>query len=187
MKNIEDMMVMWKEMDSKLSALVEENKKLAAEIKKNKLLGNQERLIRKYRAFIIIEALCIPMIILLLIANPLVVDQYRWATLIYFVGFFLLEICIDGYLLYKLCSLDIYKDSIIQISRQAKSNWKIHKIGVLIGIPVAIGAVSLFCFAIGGNITILCGVFVGGIIGLAIGLNEFFKFMKEYKAITGME
>lgn len=181
MNNIDDMMTMWKEMDSKLTSLVEDNRRLANEIKKNKVKGNQEKLIRKYRAFIIMEALCIPMMFLVLGINPEVVEKYRWPALIYFVCFFLMEICIDGYLLYKLYSIDIYNDSIIEISRQARANWKTHKIAVLIGIPVAIGAVILFCMAIGGNSAMLWGVFVGGAIGLGIGLNEFFKFMKNYR------
>lgn len=184
MENIEDMMVLWKEMDSKLNSLVEENRRLADEIKKSKIRGSQEKLIRKYRAFIILEALCIPIMVLILALNPLVVEQYRWASFIYFVCFFLIEIVVDGYLLYKLNSIDIYNDSIVDISRRARANWKIHKIGVLIGIPIAIGAVVLFCFAMGGEPATMWGVFVGAAIGLGIGLNEFFKFMKNYKAMS---
>ena len=184
MNNIDDMMVMWKEMDSKLSSLMEENRRLVDEIKKNKLRSSQEKLIRKYRAFITLEAVCIPLIFLVLVINPLVVNQYRWAALIYFVCFFLLEIAVDGYLLYKLNEIDIYNDSIVEISRVARTNWRIHKIAILIGIPIAIGAVGLFCLALGGNTSMLFGVFVGGIIGLGIGLNEFFKFQKKYKAMS---
>lgn len=187
MNKIDDMIAMWKEMDSKLSSLVEENRKLAEEIKKNKLRGSQEKLMRKYRAFIIMEALCIPLICFFLGVNPLIVDQYRWPALIYFVCFFTFEICIDGFLLYKVNKIDIYNDSIIEISRQAKTNWKIHKIAVLIGIPIALGAVVMICLAMDGDIAMLWGVFVGGIIGLGIGLNEFFKFMKNYKTMSKEE
>lgn len=181
MNNIDDMMTMWKEMDNKLSSLVEDNRRLANEIKKNKVKGNQEKLIRKYRAFIILGAICIPLMFAILGLSPEVVEKYRWPTLIYFVCFFLMEICIDSYLIYRLTSIDIYNDSIVEISRQARANWKMHKIAVLIGIPVAIGAVILFCMAMGGNTAILWGVCVGASIGLGIGLNEFFKFMKNYR------
>ena len=184
MNKIEDIMVLWKEMDSKLTSLVDENRKLADEIKKNKILSSQERLMRKYRAFIIMEVVCIPLMFILLIINPHVVSQYRWPAFIYFACFFLLEICIDGFLLYKLNSINIYNDSIIDIARKARANWKTHKIAVLIGIPIAIGAVILFCMAYGGDMSMLWGVFVGGAIGLGIGLNEFFKFMKNYKAMS---
>ena len=182
--NIDDMVVMWKEMDTKLSSLMEENRRLADEIKKNKLQSNQEKLGLKYRRFIIMEAVCIPLMILLLGFNPEVVERFRWPALIYFIGFFLLEIAIDSYLLYRLNCIDIYNDSITEISRQARSNWKIHKIAILIGIPIAIGAVELFCLALGSDSATLWGVFVGGAIGLGIGLNEFFKFMNSYKAMS---
>lgn len=184
MNNMDDMMAMWKDMDSKLTSLVEENKKLADEIKKTKLRSSLEKLMRKYRAFIILEAVCIPLMFFLLAFNPLVINQYRWAALIYFVCFFLLEICVDGYLLYRLSGIDIYNDSITEISRLARTNWKIHKLAVLIGIPIAIGAVALFCLAMGGDMSLLWGVFVGGAIGIGIGLNEFFKFMKNYKTLA---
>ena len=85
MNNIDDMMVMWKEMDKKLSSLVEENQRLANEIKKNKVRSNQEKLVRKYRAFIIMEAVCIPLLFLILGVNPEVVEKYRWPALLYFV------------------------------------------------------------------------------------------------------
>lgn len=184
MKNIDDMMIIWKDMDSKLTVLVEENRRLADEIHKNKIRSSQEKLMRKYRAFIIAEAVCIPLVFLGLAVNPLVADQYRWPALIYFICFFLLEIGVDSYLLYKLSNIDIYNDSITEISRRAKANWKTHKIAVLIGIPLAIGAVSLFCLALGGNMSLLWGVLIGGAIGLGIGLNEFVKFMKNYKALS---
>ena len=187
MNNVDDMMAMWKEMDNKLSSLVEENRRLADEIKKNNLRSSQEKLSRKYRAFIIMEAVCIPLMFVVLGINPLVVNQYRWPALIYFVCFFLLGIGIDGYLLYKLNCIDIYHNSIIEISKQARANWNIHKIAVLIGIPIAIGAVVLCFLAFGSNISMLWGVLVGGAIGLGIGLNEFFKFMKNYKAMSRKE
>lgn len=187
MNNIDEMMIMWKEMDTKLSSLIEENQRLTVEIKKNKLLTNQEKLIRKYRAFIIMEAVCIPLMFFVIAINPLVVDKYRWISFVYFVCFFLLEIGIDVYLLNKISGIDIYHDSIQEISRQARANWKIHKMAVLIGIPVAIGAVVLFCLAVGGDTSTLWGICVGGAIGLGIGMNEFFKFMKNYKSMSREE
>ena len=183
MHNLDDMMILWKEMDSKLSSLVEENRKLAEEIKKNKLRSSQEKLTRKYWAFIIMEAFCIPMMIFIIGMNPYVVDSYRWPAVIFFICFILFEISIDCYLLYKLNAIDIYNDSIVEISRQARTNWKIHKLAVLIGIPLAIGSIALFCAALGCNAPTLWGIFVGVIIGLAIGLNQFFKFKKNYKSM----
>ena len=183
MNEINDMMTMWKEMNCKLSTLIEENRRLADEVKKNGLQSSREKLIRKYRAFIIMEAVCIPLMFILLGVNPMVDGRYRWAALIYFICFFLMEICIDGYLLYKLYGMDIYNDSVSEISRMARTNWKIHKIAVLVGIPVAVGAVILFCLAMGGQKDVLLGICVGGAIGVGIGLNEFFKFMKNYKTM----
>lgn len=184
MNQIDDMMAMWKEMDSKLSALAEENRKLTEEIKKNKLRSSQEKLIRRYKVFIILEALCIPLFIFIIGFNPFVVEKYRIATLISWLVFFLLEIGIDSYLLYRTYDIDIYNDSIIEISRKARTNWKIHKMAVFIGFPLAIGIVILFVLAMGGNTEILYGVIVGFVIGLVIGLNELFKFLKNYKEMT---
>ena len=187
MNNIDDMMVMWKEMDGKLSSLVEENRRLTDEIKKNKLQNSQEKLMRRYKVFIVLEALCIPLIILIIGFNPLVVEKYRIVTLICWILFFLGEVGIDSYLLYRTYNIDIYGDSIVEISKKARKNWKIHKIAVLVGLPIAIGIVILFILAMGGNMEIMYGVIVGLTIGLIIGLNQLFKFMKNYKEMTPNE
>lgn len=184
MSNIDEMMLMWRQIDSRLTSLVEENKRLAEEVKKNKLQTSREKLARKYRAFIILEVVCIPFFILMIGFNPLIVDKFRWPTLIYWVTLFIFEIVIDSYLLERLNSIDIYNDSIVEISRKARTNWKVHKIAVLILLPIAIGGVVLFCMAMGGTVETIWGVLVGGAIGLGIGLNEFFKFLKNYTAMS---
>ena len=184
MQNIDEMMEIWKNMDGKLSCLVEENKRLVSEIKKNKLKSSKDKLIRKYQAFIILAAVCIPLLFLVLVLNPMVVPKYRFPALIYFICFFLGEIGVDAYLLHKLNSIDIYNDTIIDIAHQAETNWKIHKIAIIIGIPVVIGAVILFCMALGSNIETIWGVCVGGAIGLGIGIKQFFNIMKNYKIMT---
>ena len=187
MNEINEMMTMWKEMDCKLSSLIDENRRLAEEVKKNKLQSSREKLIRKYRAFIIMEAVCIPLMYLVFGVNPLVDERYRWATVIYFVCFLLLEICIDGYLLYKLNYMDIYNYPVSEITRMARTNWKIHKIAVIVGIPIALGALVLVCLALGGFKETLIGICIGLAIGIGIGLNEFFKFMKNYKTMISSE
>ena len=175
---------MWKEMDKRLISLADENKRLAEEIKKNRLRTSQEKLMRKYKVFIVMEAMCIPLMFLVLGLNPNVVEMYRWPTLIYFICFFLMEICIDGYLCYRLNNMNFHADSVADISRRARANWRIHKIAILIGIPIAIGAVALFCLAIGGNKAAMAGVCLGGSVGIGIGTVQFFKFMKNYKNMT---
>lgn len=187
MNNLDDMMAMWKEMDNKLSAIVNENRRLAEDVKKSNLRSSQERLMRKYRFFIILETVMIPCFFLIIAFNPLVIEAYRWPTLIYYVFLLLSGICVDGYLLYRLNSMDFYKDSLKEISDKARENWKIHKISVIFGMPLAIGAVILFCFAVGCNEETLMGVCVGAAIGLAIGLNVFFKFMKNYNSMMRLE
>ena len=184
MENIDDMMTAWKEMDKKLSTIAIENQRLMDEIKKNKLLSNHEKLARRYRLFIIFEAAFLPLIILLFCTFPFSDSPFKLPAMIYFVCFFIMEIGFDSFLLYKLNDIDIYNDSISEISHKAKANWKLHKIMVLIGIPVAIVAVILFCLAFNFDPSMLRGVLVGASIGIVIGLNEFFKFMKNYRSMS---
>lgn len=187
MNSIEEMMGLWREMDGKLSSLIEENKALVSEIKKNKLKTCQEKLVRKYRAFIIIGAVCIPIMYLIIGINPFVVERYRWLTLIYFECFFLFEIFIDSYLMFRISQIDIYNETVSEICRKASRNWRTHKVGIMAGIPMACGAIVLYCLCMGVNREVIYGVVLGAIIGLGIGTNQFFKFKKNYDRMKSDE
>ena len=175
------MKAMWTEMNSRLEALEEENRQMARRIINSNHKTAKDRLEKKYVTFIIIEFLMLAYIFFFIFQNPFVVEKYRLITVIYWTLFFLLEIGIDSFLYFQLKNLDIYGSSVTEISKVARRNWKIHKIAIAIGIPIAIGAVILFALALDANEYTIFGMIFGAIIGLIIGLRQLFRFMKYYR------
>ena len=183
MNDIEEMKKLWDSMNHKLSQFEKENQILAEKVKKNNMKSSQEKLIDKYRKFIIVECLMIIVISLTLSSNPEVNEHYRWITIIYWVAFFLIEIAFDLYLLRKVKEIDIYNQPVNEIACRAYANWRLHKAGILFGMPLAVGAVVLYALCMNANYFVILGMCVGGIVGLIIGLFHLRKFSQYYRSM----
>lgn len=183
MEDFNDMKIMWQNMNDRLSSLERENKKLMYKVIHDKYHTTKEKLEKKYCAFIFVGSITIVFITLFLIGDPLVNDRYRIPTMIYWIIFFLMEISFDVYLLLQIRKIDIYTATISEVSHSASRNWRLHKIGIIIGLPMAIGAAILFALALNANIFIIYGMITGGVIGLSIGLYQLFKFKTYYKLL----
>lgn len=179
-ENIEGLKEMWKEINMRLGNLEEENKRLARRVMTSNYKSAKNRLISKYCGFIVLEGVMTVVMFLFFYFNPELNESYRLPALIYWTLFFLGEVIVDTYLMLKVRSMDIYNSSIQEISETAAANWRIHKIAIIIGLPVAIGAAILFALAADANQYVIGGMIVGGFIGLIIGWYQLMKFMKYY-------
>lgn len=183
MEDFKDIKKMWTDMNRRVSTLEEENKKLAWQISKNNYENSQEKLVKKYSIFILIEILALLAMEIQILKNPIVVEKYRLVNIIYWGVFFGGEIIIDFILMLKVKSIDIYNSSVAEIAEKSLQNWKLHKLAVCIGLPVAIGGIILFALLLNVDYYAICGMIVGGIIGLIIGITQLFKFAGYYKQL----
>ena len=187
MENIQDFKEMWNTLNERLARVEDENRKMAREIRYGKHKTAQEKLIRKYRGFIIVEAVMIIAVTLFITNNPFVNEKYRLLTLLYWVGFFLLEVIVDFYLMMKVSNMNLHTATVTQISNYAKQCWKIHKIFIIIGLPLAIGAIILFALLMDADKFVIAGMICGGVIGVLIGLNQLREFIRCYKVLQSPE
>lgn len=187
MDDLENMKTMWIELENRLSFLEKENRRMAREVMSNKYKTIQEKLIAKYRLFAIVSGIMIIYSLFFIGFNPEIVEKYRFITLLYWIGFFLFEGSADIYLMFRLDKLDIYHSSVKDISDYAAQNWKLHKIALFIGIPLAIGALVLLLLALDADLFIISGMITGGLVGAAIGLTQLKKFMRYYKLLQTKE
>lgn len=179
--NIENMIEMWNKLDEKINRIAEENKRLAKEIKKSKYKSSQDKLVSRYRRFIILELIWLVLFPGIICLNPLVMPEYKLATVIYFALFFALEAIMDYYLMTKVQNIDIFNSSVREISDRARQYRKIHLICVAIGIPLGIGAVLLFILSMGANQDVIYGMIGGAVVGLLIGAYQLIQFLSSYK------
>ena len=187
MEQLEDMKTMWAELNSRISYLEEENRRLAQKVMSQSLRSSQEKLVKKYNLFIIVECIMVIYTLFFVFLNPHVVEKYRLVTGIYWCAFFLIEISIDFYLKEKVRAIDIYNSPVSEIARRAANNWKLHKLAIVFGLPVAVGACILFALLIDANKFTILGMMVGGVVGFAIGLRQLFKFRKHYYNLQSSE
>lgn len=183
MENLEDLKIMWQDMNQRLSYLEEDNKKLIQNIKKSNYKTTQEKLVNKYTCFIAVEVIMILYMSFFFLFNPLLNEKYRIAALIYWDVFFLIEAAFDSYLLYQIKNINIYTSKITEVAKKAAVNWKLHKIGILIGLPLAFGALLLFVLAVDANEFTVYGMICGGIIGGIIGIRQLIKFKNYYRLL----
>ncbi|MCH5230566.1 MAG: hypothetical protein J1F43_02075 [Muribaculaceae bacterium] len=183
MDELENMKAMWLELNQRVSALEAENRNLARKVSNEKYKSARDRLIRKYTAFIIVEVIMILYTFAFIGFNPMVVEKYRMVTCFYWLIFFLLGVAVDFYLRQRLVELDIYNSSVREISSQAARSWKIHKLAIIIGFPIAIGAVILFALALDANEFTIYGMIFGALIGATIGFFQLRKFLQYYRLL----
>ena len=183
MEDINDMKKMWSELNNRLNRLEEENLKLAQEIMLNKLKSSQEKLVSRYKTFIILGLIMAILFPLMILKNPLIENKYRLITTIYWFIFFVSEILLDYYLMFRIKEINVNNSTIKQISHQALQTWKIHKTGILIGLPVAFGALYLFALCFNANQYTIMGMLLGIIIGGLIGFRELRRFHAYYKIL----
>lgn len=187
MEELHDIKAMWKDLNNRVTVLEEENRRLARKVTTERYMSSVGNLIRRYRRFIFLELIMLLFIPLMIYNNPLSVEKYRLVTTIYWCGFFLIEIGIDFYLLIRVKDMDLNNYSVSKIARMASQNWKFHKIAIMIGLPLAIGALVLFALAMDANDFVIYGMFLGFVIGLVIGIRQLLKFRNEYRLLSTEE
>lgn len=177
---LDEMKEMWKELNTRVTLLEEENRRLARNVTAKRFLSSTGELVRRYKRFMFVELIMAIIFPLMIYHNPFVVDKYRIITLVYWLIFFMGEVCVDFYLMNKVKEMDINNYSITRIAKEAKNNWKIHKIAIMIGLPVAIGAIILFALCMDANEAMIIGMIIGGTVGLMIGIWQLMKFRNDY-------
>ena len=183
MDELDNLKVIWADLNKRMTALEEGNKILLRQVKNNKYESAQEKLVKKYIKFIVIEIIMIFYIVIYICFAPNLVEKYKLVTLIYWCVFFLIEVCLDYYLMQNIKNMDIYNSSVNQISRFAARNWKIHKIAIITGLPIAFGAIILLGLMMDANIYTIYGMIAGGVLGAMIGFYQLMKFMNYYKLL----
>lgn len=183
MENIEDFKMMWQELNQRISSLENDNKKLIRQIRESNYKSTQEKLVRKYWCFIGIEIIMIVFMSFFFLYNPLLIEKYRIPALIYWIVFFIIEALFDLYLLFQIKGIDIYTSPIKEVAARSAANWKLHKIGIVTGLPLAFGAILLFALAVDANQFTILGMIFGGVIGFIIGIYQLIKFKNYYKLL----
>lgn len=181
MEELEQLKSRWKELNRRVEVLEKENRDKARIIIDMRCKTSRDRLLSYYRRFIAMALLCVVMFPLLFLRSGVLNDGWALPTVIYFDIYFIICACMDLWLYHKVSALDVYRDSLSTISRNAMSVRKRHQLFVLILIPMAIVGILLLVLGIGESEAILPGLVLGGIVGCFIGISKYRKMMRSYR------
>lgn len=181
--DLEEMKAMWNDLDQRVRALEENSAAKSCISGYNKIRTAREKLIAKYRSFTFLSLLMIVYFPLLFWNLPVSAESYRIPVIIYCTLFFLFEASVDTFLMLRIKSLDVYNSTVSEIARKSAQCWKIHKMAVIAGIPLAAGAFILIFLLMNANLYALLGMITGGLVGLALAIRHLRRIMHYYRLL----
>lgn len=141
-----------------------------------------ESLARRYRFFAIFSALMV-------IAWPLIMSSLGMgpaSDMALVAGgslYFLIASAMDCSLWRRISQIDCVTMTVAEVARRSMLCRKRHLEYMMVLIPGCILLVGRMAWLFSADESILAGMAVGGVLGLAVGIVQFCKFMREYKRI----
>lgn len=176
----QDMKSAWRETATSLQT---ENDRLLTEFKNGNPLTSLERLRNRYRRFAILGFTMLPLSCVFMLKSIFPIEGGIWITLS-FIVYFLTCGFMDTWLYRGLDTIDCLHMSVSEVIEKARYYRKKHLQFVVILIPMAIALLCGLAYFTGWEEHILLGMIIGGSIGFAIGLQQLFAFLRDYKNIA---
>lgn len=176
----QDMKSAWRETATSLQT---ENDRLLTEFRNGNPLTSLERLRNRYRRFAILGFTMLPLSFVFMLKNIFPIEGGIWITLS-FIVYFLTCGFMDTWLYRGLDTIDCLHMSVSEVIEKARYYRKKHLQFIVILIPMAIALLCGLAYFTGWEEHILLGMIVGGSIGFAIGLQQLFAFLRDYKNIA---
>lgn len=115
--------------------------------------------------------------------SPLIPEPMRLLIVLSFASYFCVACLMDFYLYREISSINLNMDTVESVLKQALRCRKLHLTFIIILLPIAFALIGLIIYAMNGDKYIVAGVMIGAVIGAAIGINQFRRFMNEYKQL----
>lgn len=170
----------WRETATSLQT---ENDRLLTEFRNGNPLTSLERLRNRYRRFAILGFTMLPLSCVFMLKSIFPIEGGIWITLS-FIVYFLTCGFMDTWLYRGLDTIDCLHMSVSEVIEKARYYRKKHLQFVVILIPMAIALLCGLAYFTGWEEHILLGMIIGGSIGFAIGLQQLFAFLRDYKNIA---
>lgn len=142
---------------------------------------SQDNLIRRYRIFACISAV-FSIISLLWLHRGIVPGPLSSVIPIAMAIYFLCASGMDLWLMCGIKSINISTMTIGEVSRLALHYRRLHHICMMILIPACVIILGMFMYSAIDEPYMLISLAAGALLGLAIGITQYLKFMRDYKS-----
>lgn len=98
--------------------------------------------------------------------------------------YFAIAAMMDWWLYRGIKSIDIYRDSVAEVSHKARFYRRRHLQFMMILVPIMIALLTIMIISTLPNRYMTAGIISGSLVGLILGLMALFRFLDEYRSLT---
>jgi len=182
--DLDQLKEMWSDLNRRVERLENQTLEEGRKVASGKITTAREDLATRYKRFMIIGFVMGVFFPLFLIMSP--TDFFPDGTMKYvasalFFSYFITAAVMDSYLYNEVRSMDLAMMTVSQVIHKARTLKRRHHIFMIILIPFAVITLAVFAIPLLDDPFIIAGMITGGVVGLCIGLRQYFRMMRDYR------
>ena len=182
--DLDQLKEMWSDLNRRVERLENQTLEEGRKVASGKITTAREDLATRYKRFMIIGFVMGVFFPLFLIMSP--TDFFPDGTIKYvasalFFSYFITAAVMDSYLYNEVRSMDLAMMTVSQVIHKARTLKRRHHIFMIILIPFAVITLEVFAIPLLDDPFIIAGMITGGVVGLCIGLRQYFRMMRDYR------
>lgn len=182
--DLDQLKEMWSDLNRRVERLENQTLEEGRKVASGKITTAREDLATRYKRFMIIGFVMGVFFPLFLIMSP--TDFFPDGTMKYvasalFFSYFITAAVVDSYLYNEVRSMDLAMMTVSQVIHKARTLKRRHHIFMIILIPFAVITLAVFAIPLLDDPFIIAGMITGGVVGLCIGLRQYFRMMRDYR------
>ena len=142
-----------------------------------------DNLINRYKTFACIS-FCMPICMLGWFKSDHISTPYNLIIPCMMAVYFYIAALMDIYLMRGLKRINLNTMSVSTVCSLVSKYKRIHHICMIVLIPICIIIIELILTAFISNTYMIAGVIAGALVGLAIGIVQYHRFMSDYKILS---
>lgn len=178
--NLEELRRAWMVMGESLGMNPPHNDPRDLEHKKTAL----DRLRMKYRAFWTLSLVMMFVSFMFFSRGSIVENKWNFYLGLVYAVYFLTIFVMDHWLWAGIGTIDPLRMGVAEVARKALFYKKRHIQFVAFLIPVAIAVLIFTAYVFSGDVYFIRGIITGALVGIAIGVMQFRKFMACYRVLS---
>ncbi len=142
-----------------------------------------QKLIARYRTFVIIEALnliYIPLLLLKLLPEH---DIWQWILMALYEVIMLVSLITDLWLHSWLGKINVEQMSVYEVIKRCALARKRHLQFLFVMLPFSVITIALTAYVFSDDIYIVIGIITGTLIGMCVAITFLRQFLRDYKAL----
>ncbi len=182
--DLDQLKEMWSDLNRRVERLENQTLEEGRKVASGKITTAREDLATRYKRFMIIGFVMGIFFPLFLIMSP--TDFFPDGTMKYvasalFFSYFITAAVMDSFLYNEVRSMDLAMMTVSQVIHKARTLKRRHHIFMIILIPFAVITLAVFAIPLLDDPFIIAGMITGGVVGLCIGLRQYFRMMRDYR------